>query len=394
MKKNILLLVLSLSMISTSGFSQNRSIEFNHDSWSAILALAKKENKMIYVDCYTSWCGPCKWMAKNVFTNDTVADFYNANFINAKIDMEVGEGIELAKKYDIRAYPIMIFLNADGEQLHRTCGSTSVKNFVAIGKRALDPKEQLATYTKTFNSQNVDAGYAFNYFTLLENACQSHDTEILKYFSSQKEEDLIQKNNWRIILKYVDEYNSKPFLYLERNKEQYSKLYTTDSVESKINSVYSGGLYTALLNKDSAGYETLKIKLKKSNTKDADKVISEAEIKKFQRKKDWINYAKQVADYVQKYDKDNANDLNSFAWTFYENISDKKNLTFAAAWAKKATEIDDNYPYNDTYAAVLYKLGNYAEAKKVAIKAIELAKKSGDEYKETDALLKKINAAK
>ena len=167
-----------------------------------------------------------------------------------------------------------------------------------------------------------------------------------------------------------------------------------DSVETKINQVYTSGIYSALQNKDSIGYETLKLKLKKSNTKDADKIILEADIKKFQRKKDWANYSKLVSDYIQKYDDKNANDLNSYAWTFYENIDDKTMLTKAAAWAKKATELDDNYPYNDTYAAILYKSGNYSEAKKIAEKAIALAKKNGDDYKETEALLVKINAAK
>ncbi|MGZ4034449.1 MAG: thioredoxin family protein, partial [Bacteroidia bacterium] len=362
--------------------------------WNEILAQAKKENKMIYLDCYTSWCGPCKWMAKNVFTNDTVADFYNANFINVEFDMEKGEGIDLAKKYDIRAYPTMLFLTADGEQLHRTCGSTPARNFVIIGKNALSPNEQLATYSKTFNSQKVDATFAFTYFSMLENACQSHGAELTKYFSTQKDEDLKSRNNWKIIFKYVDEYNSRPFVYLESHKEQFAELYPLDSVETKINQVYASGLYSALQNKDSAGYETLKVKLKKSNTKDADKIISEADIKKFQRKKDWVNYAALVSDYIQKYDDKNANDLNSYAWAFYENINDKTLLLKAVDWAKRATELENNYPYNDTYAAILYKSGNYPEAKKIAQKAIELAKKSGDDYKETQALLEKINAAK
>jgi thiol-disulfide isomerase/thioredoxin len=391
MQKIILTLLISFSL---TAFSQNRSIEFNHGTWTEILALAKKENKMIYVDCFTSWCGPCKWMAKNVFTNDTVADFYNANFINTKIDMENGEGLDIAKRYDIRAYPIMLFLNAEGEQLHRTCGSTSVQNFLAIGKNALSPNQQLATYSKNFNSQNVDASYAFTYFSMLENACQPYGTELTKYFSTQKEENLISRSNWKIIFQYVDEYNSKPFLYLEGNQQQFAKLYSIDSVESKINKVYESGLYSALQNKDSIGYETLKIKLKKSNTKDADKIILEADIKKFQRKKDWINYSKLVDDYIKKYDDKNANDLNSYAWTFYENIDDKIMLKKAVEWAKKATELENIYPYNDTYAAVLYKSANYPEAKKIAQKAIELAKKSGDDYKETEALLQKINAAK
>lgn len=394
MKKIIFILLVCLMTKINYVFSQNRSIEFNHQPWSEILALAKKEKKMIYVDCYTSWCGPCKWMAKNVFTNDTVADFYNSNFINAKIDMENGEGIDLAKKYDIRAYPTMLFLNSDGEQLHRTCGSTPAQDFITSGKNALVPEKQLATYSKSFNTKTVDAVYAYTFFSMLENACQSYGTELTKYFSTQKDEDLGSKSNWKIIYQYVDEYNSRPFLYLESNKETFAKSYTLDSVESKINKVYISGLYSALQNKDSIGYETLKTKLKNSNTKDADKIILEAEIKKFQRNKDWANYSKLVTEYVQKYDTGNANELNSYAWTFYENISDKTMLAKAASWAKKATELDNNYPYNDTFAAVLYKLGDFVEAKKAAEKAIELAKKSGDDYKETEALLVKINAGK
>jgi uncharacterized protein YyaL (SSP411 family) len=58
---------------------------------------AKKENKLIFVDAYASWCGPCKLMVKNIFPLKTVGDYYNSHFINAKIDMEKGEGIELAK---------------------------------------------------------------------------------------------------------------------------------------------------------------------------------------------------------------------------------------------------------------------------------------------------------
>src|ERR1043166_391494 len=121
MKKTLSLVI--ASFLISSAFAQTKTIEFDHGTFEEVLARAKKENKMIYIDCYTSWCGPCKWMAKNIFTNDSVADFYNSNFVNAKIDMEKGEGVDIAAKYDVRAYPTMLYLNADGVQLHRTCGS-------------------------------------------------------------------------------------------------------------------------------------------------------------------------------------------------------------------------------------------------------------------------------
>ena len=61
--------------------AQNRSIVFREGNWEKILKQAKKEKKLIFVDCYTSWCGPCKMLAKNVFTQDKVADFYNTEFV-------------------------------------------------------------------------------------------------------------------------------------------------------------------------------------------------------------------------------------------------------------------------------------------------------------------------
>nr|MBA3971052.1 hypothetical protein [Bacteroidota bacterium] len=66
MKKHFLFFA-TIFLINIS-YAQNRSIEFEHGTFSELLAKAKKENKMIYIDCYTVWCGPCKWMAKNVFT--------------------------------------------------------------------------------------------------------------------------------------------------------------------------------------------------------------------------------------------------------------------------------------------------------------------------------------
>ncbi len=394
MKKYLSTLLLVMIVSTSSVVAQNRSIQFAEGTFSEILAKAKKENKMIYIDCYTVWCGPCKWMAKNVFTNDTVADFYNKNFVNVEIDMEKGEGIEIAKKYDIRAYPTMLYVNSDGVQLHRTCGSTPAKNFIANGENALSPNKQLATYSANFKDGKVTGSFASTYFSMLENACQSYDTELNTYFASVSATDLRARSNWEIIYKYVEDYYSKTFQTFDADRDFFSKLYSVDSVENKINQVYTSGLYSAIQNKDMVVYESLKTKLRASKTKDADKIILLADIKLFQRSQDWTKYASSASDYIAKYALENANELNSFAWAFYEQVDDKKMLENAVTWAKKATELDNNYAYNDTYAAVLFKSGKKNEAKVAAEKAIALAKKNGDDFKETQTLLDKINALK
>ena len=87
--KKIILFIIVLVVVTVSAVAQNRNINFEQTKeWKKIVKKAKKEKKLIFVDCYTTWCGPCKMLARDVFTKDEVADFFNAHFVNAKFDME------------------------------------------------------------------------------------------------------------------------------------------------------------------------------------------------------------------------------------------------------------------------------------------------------------------
>lgn len=119
-----------------------RRIAFDKSSWKTLLAKAKKENKLIFIDAYTQWCRPCIQMAKDVFTLDNVADFYNENFINVSMDMEKGEGPELGKKYKVQAYPAFLFINGDGKLVHRDGGYQEAPEFIAVGKAAIKSKKK------------------------------------------------------------------------------------------------------------------------------------------------------------------------------------------------------------------------------------------------------------
>ena len=118
----------------------DEGITFHIGTWQQALDLAKKENKMIFLDAYASWCGPCKKMKRTTFADKNVADYYNKNFINVAIDMEKGEGPMLAERYSVEAYPTLIFIKPDGKLFGKTMGFHSVSQFLEIGQKVIKAK--------------------------------------------------------------------------------------------------------------------------------------------------------------------------------------------------------------------------------------------------------------
>lgn len=83
---------------------------------------AATEGKLVFLDCQTVWCGPCRAMAKNVFSLPRVGDFMNSRYVALKMDMETGEGPDVGHRYEVKAYPTMLILDAEGHELHRIVG--------------------------------------------------------------------------------------------------------------------------------------------------------------------------------------------------------------------------------------------------------------------------------
>ncbi|RYY98711.1 MAG: DUF255 domain-containing protein [Chitinophagaceae bacterium] len=132
-----------------SGAAGATGIDFVHDkAWKDVLAEAKAKNKIIFLDAYATWCGPCKYLQQNVFTDGGVGSFYNDRFINVKMDMEAGEGPALAQQLGVSAYPTLFFINGDGEVLHKKVGATDVAGFLDLGNDAVNPDKQFYTVKK------------------------------------------------------------------------------------------------------------------------------------------------------------------------------------------------------------------------------------------------------
>jgi thioredoxin-related protein len=393
--------ILSLAFLSFSitVISQTKSINFEHGTFAEIKAKAAKEHKLIFVDAYTAWCGPCKQMAKNVFTNDAVANYYNTNFVNAKIDMENGEGVEFAKQYEVKCYPNLLFIDGEGNLIHRVAGSMSSKEFIDLGKHTEYPEKCFSYYSKNYEANKTNTDFLLKYIEARDNTCLESQQLVQDYFTQQKEEDLSSKANWDMIVYHVNDLDSKVFDFVIAHKQKYIELYTEKAVNGKIDAISEKALSTIIKTVpfDEKAYNNMKIKIESFKSANTQLVFFEADLLLAETQKDWKTYAKLAVANVDTYYSKNGEALNSISWTFYEKVEDKEALLKAESWASKACELDGTYANLDTYAAVLYKTNKKDLALQTANKAILVAKKANyteEDYKATIELIQKIKEVK
>ncbi len=132
----LLFTTLFIGLKSDTTAVQEDGIKFSHIDFKAAKALAKKQNKLIFIDAYTTWCGPCKLMSRTVFKEKAVGDYYNEHFINLKVDMETVAGLSLGKKYSVTGYPTFLYLKPDGSLIKKTMGATNSSKFIGYAKSA------------------------------------------------------------------------------------------------------------------------------------------------------------------------------------------------------------------------------------------------------------------
>ncbi len=375
-------------------FAQGMKFEENK-TFNDLLAIAKKENKLLFVDAYTTWCGPCKMMAKNVFPQPKVGEFYNANFINSKIDMEKGEGIDLAKKYNVRAYPTYLFINGDGELIHRVTSYYDAPEFIEVGKDAVDPAKQMGALKKKFEAGDKDPEFLKSFIKVFSFADPDLAVKAAAtYFAGKKAEPLTPED-FSILFSLTKDSNSPLYPVFVNRKDEMVKVMPEDNYNKTLKNFQLNALFNNSYDK------TTKILDEKKYVTEARKTMSEAEVKPLLLKskirvaslnKDKDQYQKLSMEYYKDGTAPgfSSDELNSISWNFFENATDKSALEKALLWAKQSVKLKEGYANTDTVANLYFKLGDKANTKIWATKAVELAKKEGEEFAETQALLDKV----
>jgi thioredoxin-related protein len=357
-----------------------QGIKFEEGKFSDILAKAKQEKKLVFIDGYTSWCAPCKLMVKNIFPLQTVGDYYNSNFINAKFNMEKGEGIAIAKKYKISRYPTYLFLDGDGNVVHTANSYLEEKDFIQFGKDAQDPSKQIAILKKRFEKGEKDPEFLKNLATLSNDEALTQKVWERYYTVNPN----ITKRDILNLVMNLSGTDDPMYKVFQSKEPQFLKVLSEKEYEDFDQGIKMKGVYGKAYNKtthvlDEKYYldEMQKIIGKEK----ANEQLLGLKIDIAYETKDYPNFEKLILEKYKDYKSVNPSTLGYIANMVADSqITTKSTLEKAILWAKESNSKLNVFMNDFTLAKLYNKTGDKANAKASAEKAIESAKSQAPEY--------------
>ena len=376
MKKTIWSFLLALCSLGT--YAQT-SIKFESLSFAQAKESALKQNKLIFLDGYTSWCAPCKWMESNVFVKPAVADFFNSHFVNTKFDCEKGEGIDLAKTYGINSFPTYLFLDGYGTLVYRTQSRMEAQEFLAEGQRAADPSYHIPVLQAAFAAGESNPTFLLRYIAVMTKV----DSKLAQAAKSKLDaiadpSFLKSADGWAAIALLAQNPTDKYATFFLANKEYFQSIAPAEAFQAKELQLLKQAMYGYLRAEDKAAFYQSLAYFKNSTDKQLQLEGAMFEVEWIAAKespKDFVRYTEQLRKGLLKDQDDKLSFIARRNANKYSGDKvDPKVLQQCYVLGKQAVKLNPNeYSNQGTLAEICILLKKKKEAVKAAEAALALA---------------------
>ncbi|MBQ9363929.1 MAG: thioredoxin family protein [Bacteroidaceae bacterium] len=283
-------------------------------------AKAKAQNKLIFLDCFTQWCGPCKKMARDIFPMTEVGAFMNPKFVSIKIDMESEYGAPLAKKLQITAYPTFIIFNADAQEIGRFLGGSPADEFMKkVEEKSKDNSS--SQLQARWQSGDRDPKFLQEYLNTLNASYKSEEADLVaEALLEGKEATFANDSTLRMIfMRSINNPFAKSFIYTVKNPASLKAAIGDMPVEMKLANVlenYHRQLITehdGTASLDQQKFDQFIALLNEMGIKNADHYRLITLITLSEKQKDYVSYIKYIKEYLANPNLD-ADDMQLARW--------------------------------------------------------------------------------
>ena len=439
---SLICLIFSVLAINTT-FSQG--VNFRQDDWQNVVSQAKAQKKLIFVDIYTTWCGPCKEMDKKTFTDISVGDKFNARFINYKVDAEKGFGINLAKRYNVTSYPTCLFIDANENPVYKQEGLLRASDLLKEADMVLNNQansKPLWALDKLYNDGRRDSEFLNEYIAVRSLYSNIDNRDLVEeYVKSLTPIQYSADKTLRIMINNGFKIDGKAFDLLLKFREKAESLF--EGGVEKVNRAFSQSINevfeVALKGKNQALFDKALAANLKALPNTADRVNDKNKLAFYLAIKDVNKFSEAAEQYLDQYVmfvqiesirkqdsweyekimqnyklgirdsvgagaamymnlKVNAKntmarltsaELNEVVKAFYDQVDDKVKLKKATEWAKRSLELVETPDAYHSYAQLMLKMGDKQMAMDIEQKAYDVAlREKLDTHKFTAALEK------
>lgn len=227
-------------LFALAGMAQ-KGVRFEELSFEKALEKAKAENKRVFVDCYTSWCGPCKRMVSSVFPQKEVGDYMNRHFVNVKYDMEKGEGPALKERYRVAVFPTFLIVNSDGTIHAKFTGYTNAQQYMTRLKGYVESDTTLGMLEKQYDAGRRDKELLTVYGELLRVCSDPRANQVSSELFGLLSDEERFSERFRYIYQRVDYFpiGSPEWEFFVENQDRFIQLLGEVRVSQLLTSNYS-----------------------------------------------------------------------------------------------------------------------------------------------------------
>ncbi len=404
-KAFIFLLLIFTSVNSTSTYAQysSTSIRFQDAYWYQILKQAQQENKHIFVVVHADYCLPCRKMERDVFTHPKVATFHNTFFINYNVNLSEQDKKDFIKRHSIEVLPSFFYFDPQGKMVWKTTGEKQVKEMLDLGKRIVlksaipivnntaSKQQSLHELQTQYKAGSRDTSLLVDLAYALRMQHQPHAEIVDQYL--QQQTNVKTSKNRSFIYEYANDLESKAIDYLINDIQYFKEYYGPQHVNEKIKNTIYNAVIVAIQRNDKALFTRAQQMIDAAYLPAAHKFKFEINSLYYQSTNDWKAYAKNACQYLQKHPSSDPKLLNHVTRNFCYQVDNGKMLITAIHWIETSIAIENEYYNNETYALLLYKLGQTQQAKQIAEKAIMIAQYRGNNYQIASRLIHTISTA-